>query len=111
MLNIDQIKNEVLNRIIQEVAIILEEKSIEPVEIKGDTPLSNISLSSLDLAELVSNLEAEYEVDPFEERVAITSIITAGDLASAYSLCLTNVGGEEHDELAEELKAIKNNIN
>lgn len=109
MLDVDQVKAEVLDRVIQEIATILDEKSLSAAGVTGVTPFSEISLASLDLAELVSTLEAHYDVDPFEEMVAITSIVTVGDLATAYSNCLS--GKVEDDGLTEELRAIKNRVN
>jgi acyl carrier protein len=109
MLDVDQVKAEVLDRVIQEIGIILDEKSLTAVGVTESTPFSEISLTSLDLAELVSSVEAHYNVDPFEEMVAITSVVTVGDFASAYSKCLS--GEVEDDNLSEELRAIKNKVN
>ena len=109
MLDVDQVRAEVLDRVIQEISEILGEKSLSVVGVTHSTPFSEISLTSLDLAELVSGLEAHYNVDPFEEMVAITSIVTVGDLASAYSRCL--LGEAEDDTLADELRAIKDKVN
>nr|WP_013933271.1 acyl carrier protein [Pseudoalteromonas sp. SANK 73390]CBK62719.1 tacpD [Pseudoalteromonas sp. SANK 73390] len=110
MLNVQQIKNEVLDSIIQEVATILSEKLLPITHIENSTAFSELSLTSLDLAELISNLEARYEVDPFEELVAITSIVTIEDLASAYALSLSGNTEDSHDLLSDELKAIKNQV-
>ncbi|MBD1559799.1 hypothetical protein HC752_22945 [Vibrio sp. S9_S30] len=108
MLDTQQVKNEVLDSIIQEVATILSEKSLPITQLESATAFSELSLTSLDLAELISNLEARYEVDPFEELVAITSVVTIDDLAAAYALGLSGQPEGTHDALSEELKAIKN---
>jgi acyl carrier protein len=50
----------------------------------GDKLNATLGLTSLDLAFLVSDLEAELGVDPFAEIVSITSIRTVDDLADAY---------------------------
>ena len=46
--------------------------------------LSSLGLSSLDLAFLVAELEAELGVDPFAKLVPITSVRSVGDLVRAY---------------------------
>ena len=109
MLDVDQVKAEVLDRVIQEITTILGEKSLSAEGLTAATPFAEISFISLDLAELVSNVEDHYDVDPFEEMVAITSIVTVGDFAAAYSECLT--GEVKDDALTEELRAIKNKVN
>ncbi|MDP4535565.1 phosphopantetheine-binding protein [Alkalimonas collagenimarina] len=108
MLDAQQIKNAILDSIIQEVATVLSEKSLPITDLQSATAFSELSLTSLDLAELISNLEARYEVDPFEELVAITSVVTFDDLAAAYTLSLSGQSKQPHDALSEELKAIKN---
>lgn len=50
----------------------------------GDTLTGELGLESLDLAQIVATLEARTALDPFAERVAITSIRTVGDLVAAY---------------------------
>jgi len=47
-----------------------------------------LGLSSLDLAFLVAELEADLEIDPFAKLVAITSVRTVGDLVRAYQQAL-----------------------
>ena len=51
----------------------------------GSEKLSaTLGLSSLDLAFLVAELEAELGVDPFAKLVSITSVRSVGDLVRAY---------------------------
>lgn len=50
----------------------------------GDKLNATLGLTSLDLAFLVSDLEAELGVDPFAELVSITSVRTVDDLVGAY---------------------------
>jgi acyl carrier protein len=45
---------------------------------------SELGMSSLELARLVSVLDDKLEVDPFIELVPITSVRTIGDLVNAY---------------------------
>lgn len=50
--------------------------------------VEELGLKSLDLARLIAILDLQLNVEPFAERVAITSIRTVGDLYRAYALCL-----------------------
>jgi acyl carrier protein len=50
----------------------------------SDNLNSALGLSSLDLATLVAQLEAELGFDPFTKSVAITSVRTVDDLVRAY---------------------------
>jgi len=52
--------------------------------IGNDDLLVATGLGSLDLAALVAKLERIWKVDPFLEAVAITEILTVGDLCRAY---------------------------
>jgi acyl carrier protein len=78
----------------------------EPVRITEELSFSELQVSSLQLAELISNLEAAFDVDPFAERVAITSIRTVGDLCDAYLLCAEPAAAGE-DALDAELRAVR----
>lgn len=79
---------------------------VEPSAITEAVTFSDLRVSSLDLAELVSNLETAFEVDPFAERVAITSLRTVGDLCDAYLSCAEPLPGGG-DALDSELKAVR----
>lgn len=48
--------------------------------------VEDLGLSSLDMAELVANLELELEKDPFSNGVSITTVKAVGDLYRVYSL-------------------------
>ena len=50
----------------------------------ADKLSATLGLSSLDLAFLVAELEAELGVDPFAKLVSITSVRSVGDLVQAY---------------------------
>ena len=50
--------------------------------------ISDLSLGSLDLAELIATLEFELKMDPFSAKIAIADVRTVGDLKSAYRSCL-----------------------
>jgi acyl carrier protein len=57
----------------------------------GDEPLARIGLSSLLLARLIIELEAEFGADPFEEDYVISDVRTVGALADAYVETLANL--------------------
>ena len=46
---------------------------------------ADLSLDSLELAEIIVRLETQLEVDPFAEMVSVTSLRTMGDLLRAYA--------------------------
>ncbi|MFJ6854553.1 phosphopantetheine-binding protein [Streptomyces sp. NBC_01166] len=51
-------------------------------------PLMELGLNSLMLAQLLIELEAELDVDPFEEQFSITDMRTVQDLVDAYDQAL-----------------------
>ncbi|MEU9060953.1 phosphopantetheine-binding protein [Streptomyces sp. NPDC048430] len=51
-------------------------------------PLMELGLNSLMLAQLLIELEAELDVDPFEEQFSITDVRTVQDLVDAYDQAL-----------------------
>jgi acyl carrier protein len=64
---------------------VLEERFGEARAFSGPDKLSaTLGLSSLDLALLVADLEAELGVDPFAKLVSITSVRSVEDLERAY---------------------------
>jgi acyl carrier protein len=64
---------------------VLEERFGEARAFSGPDKLSaTLGLSSLDLALLVADLEAELGVDPFAKLVSITSVRSVADLERAY---------------------------
>ena len=69
---------------------IARERSPDIDAVRPDQMLvEDLGLRSLDLARIVAKLELKLSVDPFAERVAITSIRTAGDLCAAYAQCFS----------------------
>ena len=67
------------------IRAILKERFGEDRLFSGSDKLSaTLGLSSLDLAFLVADLEAELGVDPFAKLVSITSIRSVDDLERAY---------------------------
>lgn len=83
---------EVIKKVVLEVAQ-QRTPAIDQVK-ESDKLVADLGLKSLDLAQLVAMLEMQTGLDPFAERVAITSVRTVGDMVSAYD-----------DEPAEEVAA------
>jgi len=69
----------------EKIRTILQERLGEVRTLGGTEKLNaTLGLSSLDLAFLVAELEAELGVDPFAKSVSITSIRSVDDLVIAY---------------------------
>jgi hypothetical protein len=66
------------------IAELLERSDRRVPPFGNDDLLVATGLGSLDLAALVAKLERIWKVDPFLEAVAITEILTVGDLCRAY---------------------------
>ena len=69
----------------ERIRAILAERAEEVAHLSGSEKLSaTLGLSSLDLALLVAELEAQLGVDPFAKLVSITSVRSVNDLVRAY---------------------------
>jgi acyl carrier protein len=67
------------------IRAVLAERVGEVGRLSGAEKLgATLGLTSLDLAFLVAELEAELGVDPFAKLVSITSVRSVGDLVQAY---------------------------
>jgi acyl carrier protein len=67
------------------IRAVLAERVGKVARVSGSDKLSaTLGLSSLDLAFVVAELEAELGVDPFAKLVSITSVRSVGDLVRAY---------------------------
>src|SRR6516225_4093278 len=67
------------------IRAVLAERAGEVARLSGTERLSaTLGLSSLDLAFLVAEMEAELGVDPFAKLVSITSVRSVADLVRAY---------------------------
>jgi len=95
----------IFNQVKAEINDIISEKKVEVPAIDEEIRLADLGISSLDLAELISNLETVFGIDPFEEHVVITEIVNVQDLCNAY-LAVTLKNENKEDELDGELKAI-----
>jgi acyl carrier protein len=91
----------------ERICAVLAERGNEIQRLSGAEKLSaTLGLSSLDLAFVVAELDAELGVDPFTGLVSITSVRSVGDLVSAYQLAFypkRSRGGEE-DVIAAAVK-------
>ncbi|HLB42178.1 MAG TPA: acyl carrier protein [Gammaproteobacteria bacterium] len=68
-----------------EIVSILGENNVHVEAISNESKLnSELGMTSLELARLVSVLDDKFSVDPFMELIPITSVRTIGDLVSAY---------------------------
>ncbi|HEX4914433.1 MAG TPA: phosphopantetheine-binding protein [Vicinamibacterales bacterium] len=99
-------RESVLAQVRAELASIRARRHAGVIEIDESTRLSELGLTSLDLAEAISSLESVFDVDPFAEAVAITSITDVRSLCDAYLSCLSP-SGDTGDDLDRELRAIR----
>lgn len=99
-------REQVLEEVRRAVAAVRAYRHAGLVAIDEETRLADLGISSLDLAEVVSTLESVFDVDPFAEAVAITSITDVRSLCDAYLGCLSP-GPKRPDELDRELRAIR----
>jgi acyl carrier protein len=85
------------------VAKLMAERGLPTREIEDHDALdATLGLRSLDLAQLVFELEMTFGSDPFEKLVPVTSVRTVGDLIGAYRrLYLPSADDEGAAELAE----------
>jgi acyl carrier protein len=98
-----QIESVVHNRI----RAVLAERGGKVASLSGTEKLNaTLGLTSLDLAFLVAELEAELGVDPFAKLVSITSVRSVAELVRAYQQALfpkLQRGGED-DTIAMAVK-------
>ena len=84
------------------IRAILEDRGDETIAITGGDKLNaTLGLTSMDLALLVSELEAELGVDPFAKLVSITAVRSVDDLVAAYRLAFAPAPDTRDDGLAE----------
>lgn len=67
---------------------LLAEQGVAVDVISLDSKIGELGMSSLTFAELVSELEQLYELDPFDGELSITDIVSVGDLVAAYDRCM-----------------------
>lgn len=78
--------NEVFEFVKESVNEILLMKGVDEVAISKDSKIvQDLGLKSLDIAQLLAMLEAEYDKDPFSNGTAtLADVITIGDLCKLY---------------------------
>ncbi|KTT63904.1 hypothetical protein NS383_17680 [Pseudomonas oryzihabitans] len=102
---LNQQEMDVFDEVERQIAQVIATKGGPLVAVEPESRFSDLGLSSLELATLVSNLESTFQVDPFATSVAITSIVTVADLCQAYA-------GElhpdaRHDPLDAQLRELR----
>jgi len=101
-------EKEISSIIEDQIKEILQDKESEINEVKRTDSLNtDLGLTSLELAQLVTTLELELNCDPFAEFVSITSVRTVNDLMKAYIDFLLKDNQGESDELDDELSKIR----
>jgi len=90
------------------IRAVLAERGDAVVRLSGSEKLNaTLGLTSLDLAFLVAELEADLGVDPFAKLVSITSVQSVADLVRAYQQAfspeLQRDGGKD-DAIASAVK-------
>lgn len=63
---------------------ILVREGVPPTDVTLESRISDIGMTSLSFAELVSELEQLYDVDPFDGEMSITDVVRVSDLIAAY---------------------------
>jgi acyl carrier protein len=90
------------------VRAVLTERGGAVARLSGAEKLNEtLGLTSLDLAFLVAELEAELGVDPFAKLVSITSVQSVADLVRAYQQAFSpelRHGGDASDAIASAVK-------
>lgn len=82
----------IARRITGAIAGVMAERGLDAARIEPGAKLSDtLGLKSMDLAQIVLNLEDALETDPFQT-IPITSIRTVGDLIGAYAAALGVAG-------------------
>ncbi|MEV6838816.1 acyl carrier protein [Streptomyces sp. NPDC051133] len=70
--------------VLGELTELLAEAGVEHAPITGAERLTDLGLTSLLLARLIIQLEADTGVDPFAEELLISDVRTVADLVGAY---------------------------
>jgi acyl carrier protein len=106
MLRPDLDRDQVAELVRDEIRQLLDERAEPVVTLSEEANLAaDLGFASLDLAQLVAQLEQRLGEDPFAELVPITSIRTVGDLVDAY-MALTRADVEHKPGEDETLERI-----
>lgn len=88
MLETAPAREQIAATVIAAVAEVMRQRDLDPAGIDTEAKLADtLGLKSMDLAQIVLNLEDELAADPFAT-IPITSIRTVGDLIDAYASTL-----------------------
>lgn len=80
-------RSEVKKIVIRELENCLRSSGLTFDTLADTTKLNaDLSMTSMDFATLVADLEVAFSADPFMDRVSVTSVRTVGDLVQAYCL-------------------------
>ncbi len=104
MLNQRFERHEIEGLVHSAVRKIMSQHGLPIVELRDDDKLNaTLGLSSLDLAQMVFDLELTFGADPFRTLVPITSVQTVGQLVEAYTRLFDDaaVNSNSNDELAD----------
>lgn len=89
------------------VADVMAQRGLPAVEPAPEARLADtLGLKSMDLAQIVLELEDALEIDPFAD-ISITSIRTVGDLANAYLAGLGLTEAPAAADLSAEMDAAR----
>lgn len=89
------------------VAAVMRQRGLDAAAIEPDAKLADtLGLKSMDLAQIVLDLEDTLEADPFAT-IPITSIRTIGDLTRAYETTLSGAAAASGPDLAAEMEAAR----
>jgi len=109
MLEVTNSRDAIARRVAGTIAEVMAQRGLDPAAIAPEAKLSDtLGLKSMDLAQIVLDLEDGLETDPFQT-IPITSIRTVGDLIEAYAAAL-GVGGAVApggQDMAAEMAAAK----
>ena len=107
MLRPDLDRDQVAELVRDEIRQLLEENGRPAVTLSDTDNLArDLGFSSLDLAQLVAQLEQRIGEDPFTERVPITSVRNVRDLVDAY-MTLTRPEAQKAPSEDEPLERIR----
>ncbi|MGI5150997.1 acyl carrier protein [Plantactinospora sp. CA-294935] len=86
------IRKAIAETVVRQVHGVLEDNGAEAGSVDLDASLVELGFTSLMLAELLVNLEAELEVDPFQE-TSISDVGSVGELVAAYETAHARTAG------------------
>lgn len=93
MLNENEPETASVQEVIErEIRSLLLDEDGDEISISAADTLLGVGLNSLLLAQLLIQLEAEFDADPFASDVSIADMRTVGDLVAAYQQAFEPAG-------------------